>query len=225
MTNWQLTEDYYVPSQELPKLIGICGSIGSGKDTVGDILIHEYGYTRMSFATTLKDVVAALFGWDREMLEGLTDQARDQRDTPDSFWSEKLGLAWTPRKAMQVIGTDLLRNQFHTDMWLNTVEKKISEMGKVVITDVRFPNEIEWIKTNGDLWSVERGVKPIWFNIAKDWNVGKDKRSYQETVPLQLEGIHESEWAWVGCSPLHKIRNQSTIKDLKSNIRQILFDK
>jgi len=222
MTNWQLTEDYYVPSKKLPNLIGICGSIGSGKDTVGDILIHEYGYTRISFADTLKDVVAVLFDWDREMLEGLTDQSRNMRDTPDSFWSEKLGVAWTPRKAMQVIGTDLLRNQFHTDMWLNTIEKKVSEMDRVVITDVRFSNEIEWLKENGNLWMIERGERPAWFASAKIWNTEMDKDV--ENRPKILEDIHESEWAWAGCNPLHVISNQGNIKDLQFKIRELLYD-
>ena len=51
-------------------IIGFVGLIGSGKDTCADILVSEGGYKRVSFATTLKDTVSAVFGWDREMLEG-----------------------------------------------------------------------------------------------------------------------------------------------------------
>jgi len=51
-------------------IIGICGFIGCGKDTVADHLTNEHGFRRESFAGTLKDAVSVVFGWDREMLEG-----------------------------------------------------------------------------------------------------------------------------------------------------------
>ena len=51
-------------------LIGICGLIGSGKDTVAERLVNEHGYKRDSFAKSLKDAVASMFNWDRDMLEG-----------------------------------------------------------------------------------------------------------------------------------------------------------
>ena len=52
------------------KIIGICGLIGSGKDTIADYLVNIHQFRRESFANSLKDAVAAVFGWDREMLEG-----------------------------------------------------------------------------------------------------------------------------------------------------------
>ena len=51
-------------------LIGICGLIGSGKDPVAERLVNEHGYKRDSFAKSLKDAVASMFNWDRDMLEG-----------------------------------------------------------------------------------------------------------------------------------------------------------
>ena len=56
-------------------IIGICGLIGSGKGTVGDILV-EQGFKKVSFADKLKDGVSTIFGWDRELLEGDTDICR-----------------------------------------------------------------------------------------------------------------------------------------------------
>ena len=63
-----------------PRIISLSGLQGSGKDTVADMLCERYGYKRISFAATLKDAVAAVFGWDREMLEGRTAGARAQRE-------------------------------------------------------------------------------------------------------------------------------------------------
>jgi dephospho-CoA kinase len=58
-------------------IIGVCGFIGSGKDTVADYLVNFHEFRRESFANTLKDAVAAVFGWDRTMLEGRTKTARE----------------------------------------------------------------------------------------------------------------------------------------------------
>lgn len=57
-------------------IIGLCGAQGAGKDTVGEILINEYGFHKLSFASALKDMLAALFSWPRELLEGDTEESR-----------------------------------------------------------------------------------------------------------------------------------------------------
>ena len=67
-------------------IVGICGLIGSGKGTVADILV-EQGFTKVSFADKLKDGVSTIFGWDRSLLEGDTDESRDWREQADEFWT------------------------------------------------------------------------------------------------------------------------------------------
>ena len=49
-------------------IIGVTGFIGSGKDTVANYLTTFHGFKKLSFAGSLKDAVANVFGWDREML-------------------------------------------------------------------------------------------------------------------------------------------------------------
>lgn len=61
-------------------IVGICGLIGSGKGTVADMLVGEFGFTKISFADSLKDAVAAVFGWPRNLLEGDTDESRSWRE-------------------------------------------------------------------------------------------------------------------------------------------------
>ena len=71
-------------------LIGLVGLIGSGKDTVAERLVSHHGYVRDSFAKSLKDATASIFGWNREMVEGNTKESREWREQPDAFWSEHL---------------------------------------------------------------------------------------------------------------------------------------
>ena len=86
----------------MSNLIGICGFIGSGKDTVAKMFV-EQGCVQDSFAAPLKDMCASIFGWQREMLEGDSMDSREFRETPDLYWTRKLGIDhFTPRLALQL---------------------------------------------------------------------------------------------------------------------------
>lgn len=204
-------------------LIGILGFIGSGKGTVGDLLKTNYGFTPVSFASHLKDTVSVLFGWERKLLEGDTDESRIFREKPDSFWSEKIGQHFTPRLALQLMGTEATRNIFHKNFWIYALENKISKMRSdenVVVTDVRFKNEIEWIHSKGGvLIEVRRGSKPDWYNIAVNANQGSKK---SEEYMLNQSGIHESEWRWVGHPVDFIIDNNGSLEDLNLKLKEHL---
>jgi len=100
--------------------------------------------------------VSILFSWPREMLEGDMPESRLWRETEDPIWSQKTGIAgFSPRKALQYVGTDLMRNQVYENIWTNIVENRISMIleanreAKIVITDCRFLNEIDMLKKFG----------------------------------------------------------------------------
>ena len=89
-------------------IIGICGLIGAGKDTAADHLVNIHEFRRESFANTLKDAVAYVFGWDRTMLEGRTKQAREWREQVDPWWAERLDMPnLTPRRVYSILGNVL----------------------------------------------------------------------------------------------------------------------
>ena len=83
-------------------IIGICGFIGSGKDTAANYFVAQQGFKRDSFAGALKDAVATVFGWDRELLEGLTPEARAWREQVDLWWAKRLSM---PSMAWALMGS------------------------------------------------------------------------------------------------------------------------
>ena len=203
-------------------IIGICGFIGSGKDTVADYLVNFHEFRRESFASTLKDAVANVFGWDRTMLEGRTKEAREWREQVDPWWANRLSMpTLTPRWVLQYWGTEVCRKSFHDDIWIASLENKIrNSKDNVVISDCRFPNEILAIKNAGGtiVW-VQRGQLPDWYEHAVKANSGSNVAINE----MKLRGIHASEWAWLGSNFDVIIDNNSTIDDLYKQAEQLVI--
>lgn len=213
----------------MTSIIGVCGLIGSGKNTVAEYLQEKHGYVPVSFAHVLKDACSSLFGWDREMLEGRTEESRIQREITDKFWSDRLNIPnFSPRYAFQYIGTEVMRNNFHPDVWVFAAERKIMNYDKVVVSDVRFPNEIAMLKRNGgNIWRVKRGHDPEWFDISAVWN--RKLLSNESGVTLNLireimqqYGVHESEWIWTGFEFDEVLDNEKDLSYLYSLVEDRL---
>jgi hypothetical protein len=205
-------------------IIGFVGFIGSGKDTAADYLVNFHGFRRDSFANTLKDAVAAVFGWDRTMLEGRTKEAREWREQVDPWWSKRLDMpTLTPRWVLQYWGTEVCRKGFHDDIWIASLENKLrNSKDDIVISDVRFPNEITAIhNAGGKVIRVKRGPEPEWYEAAASTNRGPDGNVTWSTSKTKLEklGIHASETAWVGGDIDITLSNDGTIDELFAAIK------
>lgn len=174
----------------MKRIIGIVGFISSGKNTVGDFLVDNYLFESMSFASSLKDAVSSIFGWPRDMVEGSTAESRLWREKADEYWSSKFKKPITPRWILQNIGTNVLRTHFSNNIWLWSLENRLLKTDKsVVITDVRFPNELDMIyNLGGELWWVQRGQPPEWYN---------DAVNTPELMPSLYPNIHITEYAWL----------------------------
>jgi hypothetical protein len=211
-------------------IIGFVGFIGSGKDTAADYLVNFHEFRRDSFANTLKDAVAAVFGWDRVLLEGRTKEAREWREQIDPWWAERLNMPkLTPRWVLQYWGTEVCRTGFHDDIWIASLENKMRKTGdNIVISDVRFPNEIKAIHNAGGIVvRVKRGADPEWYDAAVSANAGPNGNatwSLSKAKLAQLK-IHASETAWVGGAIDHTVYNDTTIDDLFREIKSLVEDR
>jgi hypothetical protein len=208
-------------------IIGVCGFIGSGKDTVADYLVNLHHFRRESFANTLKDAVSAVFGWDRTMLEGRTKQAREWREQVDPWWAERLGIPHlTPRYILQQWGTEVCRKNFHDDIWIASLENKLrASTDDIVISDCRFPNEIAAIKKAGGIVvRVVRGPEPEWYDAAVSLNRGPNGNSTWALSGRRLEqlGVHASETSWVGTQFDVVLDNNGTLDDLYQQVKKLV---
>lgn len=206
--------------------IGLLGSIGSGKNTVADILVRNHGFVRYSFAATLKDATANIFGWPRNLLEGDTEEGRQWREEVDEWWATKMGMPnFTPRLALQLLGTEVFRNHFHQDIWINSLLYQLESQPNThkVISDARFINEVNAIQqTGGMMVRVDRGPKPAWWEVAVRAYNG-DMHCDQMMRAAHCD-VHESEWAWAGCVPARVILNEGTLDDLERLVAAMVED-
>jgi hypothetical protein len=205
-------------------IVGISGFISSGKGTVATQLTEKYGFRKDSFAASLKDACAVMFDWPRDMLEGETAESREWREQVDEWWATKLGIPnLTPRLALQLIGTDALRNNFSNAMWFTTLENRIRKnpSQNVVISDVRFPNEIKFIQDMGGVMiKVNRGASPIWYETAMLANKGNSLA--KNAMTSTYSDAHFSEWAWVGAKFDFELNNDSTLDILTARVDEVI---
>ena len=183
-------------------IIGLVGFIGAGKGTVRDILVREHGYHGFAFADALKDAVATIFTWPRGLLEGDSNASRAFRERVDPWWSHKLGYEVTPRLILQKMGTEACRHGIADNIWIAALEKRIHGYDDVVISDVRFPNEIDFVRSAGGvIVRVKRGEDP---------------------TPEELSKMHISETAWNYVVPDHILDNDGSLQELKDKIKLVL---
>jgi|TARA_R110001592_G_scaffold92661_1_gene269839 hypothetical protein len=205
--------------------IGILGNIGSGKNTVAQYFATK-GCIPTSFAGPIKDLCTSVFGWDRDLLEGETDESREFRESIDLYWSNKLNISgFTPRLALQLIGTDVMRDHFNQDIWLNSLEYRVKKLHNqnecVVISDVRFRNELELIsRVGGTTILVQRNEKPEWYDIALAANGGDAVAKH--IMSRDFKDVHSSEYDWIGCKIDFTIDNNGSLEELYAIVDEII---
>jgi hypothetical protein len=122
-------------------ILGLCGVAGAGKSSAASYLSEHHGFARTRFAEPLKAMMRAI-GLSEAQVDG------DLKGEPAALLCGR-----TPRHAMQTIGTEWGRDLIHPDLWITlwtrTALEILEQGGRVVVDDVRFPNEVEAIQTLG----------------------------------------------------------------------------
>ena len=156
-------------------LIGLIGKKGSGKDTTADFLTTRYGFIKRAYADPLKRVCKELF---------LLEDAQ----VHDPVLKEKVDPRWgkTPRQMMQWMGTDVVRDELGKDFWVRHMDmyRRLNPTQDIVVTDVRFQNEADWITKNGGVLC--RVVRPSTSSYNNNDQHPSEKELETITSPTQI---------------------------------------
>jgi hypothetical protein len=130
-------------------LIGLSGYARSGKDTVAELLCHNYEYSRMSFANPIKQ---ALYRLNPEV-----NGYRLAEMVDNHGWEYVKAQHDEARRLLQVLGTEVGREMFGESFWVNMALTGILPEDKIVFSDVRYPNEAYAIqRAGGQVWRINR---------------------------------------------------------------------
>jgi len=201
----------------------LCGYARSGKDTVARVLCEEFGFVKMAFADPLRamalaiDPMICLEGMSPEIFGALlkhqeTRGTFDNRQTSmkseavryhvliDAVGYEQAKSLPDFRRFLQRLGTEGARECMWDSIWLDTLGRRVSALpsdARVVVTDVRFPNEAFWVRSRGTLWRVDRS------------GVGAPNGHASEQH-IERFDVHEV------------IQNRGTIDDLYVRVRNVM---
>lgn len=143
-------------------VIGLIGHIGSGKTTVANYLVDNYGWSEVSFADPLKQV-AMVFKFSENNIYG----TQEQKENINKLW----GISG--REFMQKFGTEVCRDFIPVVMptmkniWVNiakrSIERKLNEGHNVIVSDIRFSDELDMIRDIGGV--IIKIVRPLKHNV------------------------------------------------------------
>jgi hypothetical protein len=172
------------------RLIGLAGLARSGKDSVANHLVQKHGFHQVAFADPLRDMLEFGLGIDPHYL------------TEDK---ESL-IPWlgvSARHLLQTLGTEWGRGCIRTSFWIDVLTHSVQMFGddtdSIVISDIRFNNEANWVRSRGQLWHISRP--------AEDRDIVNPHSSELGIIPLAGEAI---------------ITNDGTLDDLLAHVDRVL---
>jgi hypothetical protein len=130
-------------------IIGLSGYAQSGKDSTAELLCLNYGYTRVAFADPMRQALLTI----NPQLDSITRVS----DLVDDYGWNLAKKNPEVRRLLQVLGTDFGRKMLGDDVWINIALSGIKSEDRIVVSDVRYPNEAEAIKKlGGTVWRINR---------------------------------------------------------------------
>ena len=184
-------------------IIGITGKAGSGKDTVALGLLNNFPSTRDTLAAPIKRFVADVFRIPWEVVDGATPEGRIKREQELYNWP-----GWTPRRLLQFVGTELMRNNIDKDIWVKSIILRIKEgltqdpNVLYVVPDIRFPNEMQRLRDEfGDSFKMVKVIR---------------------ATNVQLNGIQNHESEAYEIEGDFVIENNGTLAEFEIKIAQLV---
>lgn len=183
------------------QVVGLTGAASSGKDTVAGMFVKACpGWRRESFAKPLRDMLIAGGFVSLDELEN-----RDLKELDMQPFGR------SPRYLMQTLGTEWGRNLVHADVWLLLLQARVdaliaAKVPGVIITDVRFPNEAEYVRKMGRLVHIER-VESRQISIVQRFRA---KHASERPLPKQYGDM--------------TLRNNGTLEDLERTVQELIAE-
>lgn len=176
-----------MPRNHTPRLVGLTGYAGAGKDCAAAGLIAA-GWTRQAFADPVRSMALAIdpmvsHAGDAESCRRLTELVADYG------WDHTKRIPEV-RRFLQRLGTDAVRAHLGEDAWVLAFDRARNRSVDVVATDVRFPNEAEYIVRNGGIViRIDRpGVGPVNDHESEDIDaIDADATVVNDGTPEQLQ--------------------------------------
>ena len=238
-------------------IISISGKKTAGKNTIAKIInqLTNNKYEEKCFADKLKDIICILVNCNRDQLENESFKSKELGEEWWYWYMERDGgyspiildyltttkkqlknyeglelIKPTPRFLLQFIGTNLLRNQLHPEIWVNSLMNEyksyLSSNHPVddldweprfiypnwIITDMRFPNEMEAVKKRGG----------ITIRVNRPCDICGGSGYHKMSCPISKSGEHESETALNNYEFDYVVDNGSDIQSLIEKVREIL---
>lgn len=181
-------------------LIAFGGLKGSGKDTAAQVMVDEYGFTRLAFADALRDALLTLDPWIAYAGHGYGTLPLSEL-IQDAGWDWAKRNVTEVRRLLQVFGTEVGRNLFSENVWVEQVIKKAPDLARsntrYVITDCRFDNEVKFVH---DAYGYV-----VWIDRP---NVQSDGHASETTTVKDLSD--------------YRISNVTTLEEFKEDIRFLM---
>jgi len=141
-------------------IIGLAGYARSGKDEVAKILVKNYGFRRIAFADPIREFVLRV--------NPILENGYRIGEVVKQFDWEIAKKQDESRRLLQEVGL-VARDMFGPNFWVDLAIKDIKFGENVVISDVRFKNEVAAIRQlEGKIFRVMReGVGPVNGHISE----------------------------------------------------------
>ena len=185
-------------------IIGLTGYAQSGKDSIAEVLVKEYGFKRFAFADKIKELAIEIDPILFTMRQDVPPW-RLSNCVKDKGWERAKVEEPEVRRVLQRLGVGA-RGVFGQDFWVDIVLQAIDIKDRIVITDVRFQNEAEEAKR----WSKFAGEK------AEIWRVTRPG--------VQAVNSHISELDMANYTADVEIHNGGTLEDLRTTVMQSMVE-